>query len=685
MAYLTPAQAKKVYDAPYDDLVLSGIVKRRAAAAEAHWQENPFQLKETRKKNKDLYLTKYAQERNPEAAIFADNRIFVATRSITPYLTARLTQPEITPADDTDLGLQFAKDFEKIVVQEAEDVQAKYKIRLAAADLLEGQRSGWVKWSYYNGKLCLEHVMPEKILVDGETDMFEEPNFVQQKLEMSVAKLLRTFPHKRQDIIDWCGLRDKQGGPEWFQQLETLKDITENHTFIDDPDDGDPQLVTIYMYGEHVLGASLDALYKPGSKNIIDGPMMPYVWFNFLNDGGGKIDETSFLEQAQYSQKGYERIGQAINDNTTFGTSGVPVFAKDAIEDEDVPKVKFAPDKRIVLDLKKSGASRIQDAFTTWSASSVQNYVLEDKQDQRNNVDNIYGTPSIFRGEKTDANTLGQDTILRDQAEGRLQEPVDCIDLSMMRFFKLEAQFIWRYFTDDDYYRFLADNGGYEQVLLTNDKLTKNAGIAIRVQGGTNLPVDRSQKIATVVKLLELNKAPTLESYKILGVFDDPDKAYKEFLLEQADPAAALADADKEIFSREAYEDLYAVIGGKVPDEREDIDPQYLQFLTDFLNTDKFRLLSPKEQQAVSQFAQMVQAKAQLKLAKLESMQPAPDPNAPQGQPPAGPPQAGMEPGTPATPPVTINLPNPVPAPGAAATPQGLSLPAAGALASLQH
>lgn len=671
MATLTEAQAKKVYDSPYDDLTLAGVVKRRAERAKTHWDKDPYNLEQTRKDNKDLYLTKYAQRPNPEEAIFADNRIFVAVRSITPYLTARLTQPEITPGDGTDLALQFAKDFEKIIVQEAEDTKAKHKLRLAAGDLLEGQRSGCVKWGYDGKKLTLKHIMPDKLLFDGDTDMFEEPFFVQETMDMTVSKILRKFPHKRAQIMEWFGVTDKQNAPNWYQVLEQSKTITENWTFMDDPDDGDPVLVCIWMYLENVLGASKDGLYKPGVKNIIDAPMVPYVWFNFLNDGSGKIDETSFLEQAQYSQRGYERIGQAINDNTTFGTSGVPVFAKDALDVDDVPKVRFAPDKRIVLDLKKTGATRITDAFTTWQASPVQNYVLEDKQDQRNNVDNTFGTPSIFRGEKTDANTLGQDTILRDQAEGRLQEPVDCIDLGMIRFFLLEAQHVWRYFTEDDYYQFEGDDGGFEQVMLTNDKLQKNAGISIRVQGGTNLPVDRSQKIATIVKLLELNKAPTLEAYKILGVFDDPDKAYKEYLQELADPAGALADADKATFSREAYEDLYAVIGGKVPEEQEDVSPEYLQFLQDYLDTDKYRLLTPNQQQAVSAFVQMIVAKAQLKIAKLQSQAPVPQPGQPDPNAPVGPDGA-----TPTGPPPGVQGPQQPSIPG-------LQLPAQGALASL--
>lgn len=653
MATLTDAQAAKVYDAPFDDDVLRGIIERRSSAAKTY--ENKAQLDEVRKKNNDLYLSKYAQNQNPEKAIFADNRLFVAIRSITPYITSRLTQPEITPADGTDLGLQFAQDFERIIVQLAEDTDGKYKLRLAAQDLLKGARIGWLKWQCNaDGELELRHIVPSKIRCDGDTDMFTEPNFLQEDLELSVADILDRFPHKRATLMQLFGLDIKNEKTDaWYETLEEVKTVTENWTFIADGK-GDKSLVCAWECEDTILGAMADGLYKKDAKNIISKPMMPYMWFNFLNDGEGKLDSTSFIEQATPSQRNYERLGQAITDTTTFGVSGVPVFAKDAMDATEVPKVKFQPNKRIVLDLKKSGATRINDAFTTWKADAVQAHVVEDKYDSRNNVDNTFGTPSIFRGEKTDANTLGQDVMLRDQAEGRLQDPVDCIDKGMQRFFLLEAQFIFRYFGDEDYYRFLGEDGNFEQVMLTNEKVAKNAGMTIRVKAGTNLPVDRSQRIAMTMELLKLNKAPTLESYKILGLYDDPDKAYKQFLMEQVDPASAMAEVDKAMFNREAMEDLYTVIGGKVPDEQEDLKPEYVQYLVDWLNTDKFRGLSPGQQQAVSEFAQMIQAKAQLKLAKLESMQPSPqdqvgpdgqpiapgqDPSAPQaGGPPQGPP-----------------------------------------------
>lgn len=699
MANLTVEQANKVYDAPQGDITLAGIVERRAADAKSKW-EKKYDLSTIRTNNKDLYLTKYADKKNPEEAIFADNRIFVAIRTITPYLTARLTQPEITPADSTDLGLQFAKDFEKIVVQLADDEHAKYKLRAAASDLLEGQRVGWVKWGYKNGKLTLKHVNPSKIIVDADTDMFEEPHFLQEEISLSVAEILKRFPHNHDNIIQWFGIAAKQDSADWYQELEKEKDITESWTFIDDGTN-ESQLTTIWMYQKNVLGASVDGLFKPNGNNMIPEPMIPYIWFNFLNDGTGKIDETSFLEQAKYSQKNYEKLGQAITDNASYGTSGVPVFAKDALADDDVPKVKFAPDKRIVLDLKKTGVESITQAFTTWQAPALQGYVVEMSETHSANVDHTFGTPAIMKGEGPSANTLGQDQMLQDQSEGRLQEPVDCIDLAMLRFFRLEAQFIYRYFTEDDYYRFQGDDGDFEEVMLTHDKLDKNADMGIRVATGTNLPVNRNQKIAVIMKLLQLNKAPTLESYKILGVFDDADKAFKEFIMEQADPQGAVALADQETFSREAYEDLYAVAGGNVPDEREDINPEYIQYVTDFLNSDKLRLMQqadPKAAQAVAQWVQMVVAKAQLKMAKLASQQPVGQPGQPQppgpggqtppgatGQPavPQGPPQGAMGPGTPMTPPITVNLPQ-VP-PGQQGQPQApiSQMLAQGALSSL--
>lgn len=137
------------------------------------------------------------------------------------------------------------------------------------------------------------------------------------------------------------------------------------------------------------------------------------------------------------------------------------------------------------------------------------------------------------------------------------------------------------------------------------------------------------------------------------------------WLNQQLDPQAAIREAAKDLFDRQAEEDLTVVMGGKVPKEREDISPEYVAYLNNWLLTDKFRLQTPATQAAVSEFIQAVIAKATLKVAKMQSMEippPQPDPNAPvdPNQPP-DPNQPVPTPQAPTQEPMQPPVPEPLP------------------------
>ncbi len=200
------------------------------------------------------------------------------------------------------------------------------------------------------------------------------------------------------------------------------------------------------------------------------------------------------------------------------------------------------------------------------------------------------------------------------------------------------------------------NDGNFVSAVVSSKDIAKNLGIHISVRAGTSLPLDRAQRRATVMELLKLNKVGTLTAYKELGVFDDPDEAYKQYVMEQLDPKASLDEVDKQVFDREANEDIQIVLAGGMPDEREDISPEYINYLNEWLLTDKFKLLQEKKASSaarLSQFIDGILVKAQRKADKL-AMQPAPDamqtPLATMGQ--AHPPQAGQpQPGQPQAPP----------------------------------
>ena len=593
------------------------MIKRRADEASKHW-EKTYNLAKVRQSNSKLYNTDYAKEKLRDARyedIFADNRLFTATRTVLPFITSRITQPEVTPANGTDTAIQFAADFEKTMVELADSLYARDKIKLAVQDLLAGQRVGVLKWVYNPAKDCLalEHCDPASILVDGHTALHDEPTFIQHSQERSVGELLRQFPSKKEAIFRIFKIQKGVAS-----QLEQRYRITENWMFVDN-DRGEQQLVIVWEYNGTILGKITDPNWREKKENVVPDHMMPFVFFNFLNDGKGYIDHTSFIEQAEHSQRNYDRRGQTIAENAQYGGVGVPVFASGAIKAETAAKVQFSPVQRIVLD-----TDDLSKSFTTWNTQNLPNYIVEDKFDLRNNIDNIFGTPNVFRGEQSQNNTLGQDVLIRDQAEGRQQELVDCIDAAMQRFYLLEAQLIYRYFDKEKFYNFIGDDGQFEEVVISQAKIAKNVGVKIKVKSGSSLPVDRAQKRATAVKLLEMNKIGTLRAYKELGI-DEPEEAFKQFLLEQAAPAQLLSEVDKGLFNSEAERDLQVVIGGQVPKEREDLHPEYIAHLNEYLLTDKYHQLPNKAQLAVSDFVQAVIVKAQEKLAKMEQQMPSPE------------------------------------------------------------
>jgi hypothetical protein len=600
-----------VFDLSLDDTTLKGMVTRRASEATKHW-EKEYSLKKTRENNKKLYTSEYikAQLRDDPDSIFNDNKLFTAIRTILPFITSNMTKPEIVPANSDSLSRQFAKDFEKILVELGQQEYARDKVKLALQDLLMGQRVGILKWVYEDGKLCLEHIEPDSVIIGKRSRLHEEPDFIQHTQERTVGDLIRQFPDKKKDIFKLLNI-DK-GVPS---QLEQVEKITENWIFVEE--EGQRKLGIIWLMGESLLlGKMSDPNWLDKGQNIINTHMQPFIFFNFLNDGSGYIDHTSFIEQAQYNQKQYDKRGETIAENAAYAGIGVPVFGKGAVKEETAAKVRFNPKVRVLLDTED-----VNKSFTTWQGGQLPAFLFEDKQDARNAVLDVFGTNQIQQGQNSDQRTLGQDVLLRNQAEGRQQELIDCVDNGMLRFYQLEAQMVYRYFDDVQYYNFLGEDGEFEHLAISQQRIAKNLGIKIKVKAGSSLPVDRSQKIAQALELAKMGKIGTLKLYKELGI-EDPEEAYKEYLREHLLPFGDLGEMDKEIFSREADEDLQLVIGGKQPEEREDISQEYLTHLQEYLLTQKYEQLPAAAQSRVSRFVAGVIAQAQRKVLKMSLMKP---------------------------------------------------------------
>lgn len=640
------------------DVLFASMVKRRYAEATSHWNKDK-KLSSVRAENNKQYLAKYVEDQlidDRYEEVYVDNRQFVSVRTIVPFLTARVTAPEVTPSAGDDVALQFGEDFEKVMQKHLEDQMGRALVRLAVQDVLRGERVGWVKWRYDANldDVVFEHVPADCITVGKRSKQFEEPDFIRHTQERSVGDLIRQFPDKEKKILELFSVA--KGVPS---QLEKLYTINEDWIFVDIGNK--KELVVGYSYQNFVFGKTSDPNWKEG-KNILKRHMMPFAAVNFLNNGAGWIDETSFMEQAKWSQSNYNKRGQVIAESAKYGGTGVPIFAKGTIPQKDVAKIRFSPIQRVLLD-----TTDVNKAFTVWQQANLPTYIVEDKAELAASIDNIWASNAVLRGQQSENKTATQDILNRNQAEGRLSDPIDCIDDFMTRVYLLEAQMMYVYFDEKKFYNYLGSDGKFVSLVVSQTAIAKNLGITIAVKAGTSLPIDRAQKRATVMELLKLNRIGTLAAYKELNIFDDPEEAFKDYLLEMSDPRSLLGEVDKRVFDRDANEDLQMVIGGKIPDERDELSPEYLNHLNEYLLTDKYKFLKPNEQAAVSQYIDAVVQKASRLMNKL-AMQPAPDvlapqmpqdpnavdPNAPPGAQPQAPPVAGPPPALPTPPPASI-------------------------------
>jgi len=611
-----------IYYNKISDIEFADLVQKRNRESVSHWDKEKS-LKSVREKNNKEYLGKFVEEQLVDERyqdIYSDNRQFTSVRTIVPFLAARVTAPEVTPANGNDLSVQFAEDFEQVLQKHADKQNARAQVRLAIQDLLRGERVGVIKMRLDGAKntIIFERVKPSNLVIGKRSKLFEEPDYVGETIKKTIGEMLRMFPDKEDKIRKLFGIPSEGKIPLLVIQKEYK--LTEEWMWVDTGESVD--LVVGWRWQNEVIGKIEDPNWNKNGKNLIECQMVPYIFFNFLNDGSGYIDETSFMEQAHNLQTNYNKRGQTIADNAKYGGTGVPIFSKKAIDQKNAAKIKFSPVQRVLLDSDDVGRS-----FTTWKSDNLPQYIVEDKYDDRNSIDNTWGTPNVFRGEQSKNNTLGQDVIVRDQAEGRLSDPVDCIDDSMTRFYQLLAQMMYRYFDEKKFYNYKGNDGKFVSIAITNAEIAKNIGLEINVKAGTSLPIDRAQKRATVMKLVEIGKVGTLTAYKELGIFDDPEAAYKEYVTEQVDPAASISEVDKKVFSREAYQDLLTVLAGKKPEEREDINEDYINFLTNWLLTDKYMILQQSKPEAaakISEFVDGVIAKAQRKLDKMQ-LQPQPE------------------------------------------------------------
>jgi hypothetical protein len=609
----TPESTVFSYEATDDEWVEA--LDAKIEKSKSFWDKD-YKLEEVSKKNEEMYLG--PDPYSDDEKLSSDNRIFSSVRTIVPYVTSRITEPQVSPSSKAQAAKRFAEDFEKALFYHVKDEELGQKIKFALEDAVI-RRRGYLKPRYdaaTNNFCAIEYVPAESIIVDHLSKPYEEPKYFRHVLEKSASDLLTMFPDNKVRIMEVLALDENSKQTDY----DKTHKVHEDWCFVTNDEGLD--LVVTWSYKKKCLGKMQDPNWRYGKTNILKSHMMPLIPLNVLNDGRKRIDRTSFVEQAAALQNNVNERSDQISLNAGLGNTGMPVVDSSVLADDQAQYLAFEEDT--VLELEVPEGKNLGDVFDIWRAGTMPIFVYEDKLDSRNAIDNIFGTPNVFRGEQSDNNTLGQDVLVRDQAFGRQQEIVDAIDSAMKRLYPLVAQFLLVYGDEEVMFDFVGEDGEFDYVIINTTRLDTFA--KIRIKAGTSMPIDRPQRRSTADHAAQNAMIDPLSYWEIMDE-GNAEKYAKRLMDYTQDPASFMQDVKDEVFNRDAFVDIEIIKNGGVPPFREDLPKDYFDHLNNYIISGDLDnpTLDPMIRDQITQFIDIQLARGQKMLGVMETQLPTPE------------------------------------------------------------
>lgn len=621
----------------------------------SHWNNAPWKLQETDLNNTAFLLGQQinATDYLKNDVKYVDNRLFTSVRAILSYVTAQLAKPDIVPSKGDEIYLKGARDIGSALYQHSMDDKVDHKVRAAVLNLISRKR-GYLKLRWdanagLNGDIVTEVCNPEDIIIDRYAGYLQNPRKIYHRIRCTIEELCARFPEKKNEIWDAYSINRGVNS-----QLSKMVEYFECwFTYIED---GKPQegMCWFIQPKSLILGKQKNPnwVYMKNAKkekqaNVTSIPPKPFVYFNYINTGHSFIDETCLVEQARPQQEMLNRRGRQIWENADY-VNGRWVADKNSFSQEDARHLVNKGAKTVAM----VDMSQVPNPLQNIATAALPSYVENTLYDARNEIDQIMGTPSVFKGSQPDRqDTLGRDLMVKQQAGAMQDDLVRAISVSMEEYYKIKLQMMRVYYTDEYWFQCKGGDGKYEFILLNGDKIDSN--VKVSVQADSTLPLDKEAIRATAMQLWTAGNAIDYRTLmEDLGL-PNPDIRAERYLKSNLDPINYLKSIELSQINTEAEADIQLLIADKTPDERDKYDEEYFNYFNGFLTTNRFQKLEgedPEAAQRVVMFLTAIQHTAMQNLNMQEAslnaagMIPTPDPQAPpQPGGMAPPPAPGME------------------------------------------
>lgn len=623
-------QSPVIFDLALQDGDLLGMISKPLRDSDAYWNDT-FNLKKVREANMNLWLPNHWKDKDvydyQEEYLYQDPKVFISVETICSVVNSRIAQPDVMPGQDNMISRQIADDLQKTLFAHSTKYRTSDIFRISTRNLLL-KRIGFIKlrWDPSVGKLgdiVPDHVDPADIVVDQDARWGDVPRFIAQKIRNKTGEeLIAMFPEQRQAIYTMLGVqrRNTKGDLVAYKsQLGKKKNVWEVWFRYYDAQSERYGGGVAYVDEnfQYVLGKMRnpnwnynDETVSGEASNLLDFPAPPFIPINYLNDGSSYIDLTTMVEQSAALQRILDRRGFQIMENAEMAGSGL-IFNTQMIKKEDIAKLTGSPDERIGVK------GNVNQAVMRVAPPPLPSYVIEDKNDARAEIDNIFATHDITRGETSGSKTLGQDQMQQGQDYTRMDDIARAVERQAAAYYRYLVQMMKVYYTEEHWMWAAGEDGQFDRVMMKSDLIED--GIDVSVETNSTLPPNKKDQLKFASDLAVPGLIDPLSLYEVGtgGTLPSPKKMMERLVKWKTDPNSFAADVESDDIDRKAFMDIQVLLRGEQPEERDEITPEYLKFFNHYVTSNgAFRKQPDKIKAEFAKWGNTIMetAKAQMQL-----------------------------------------------------------------------
>ncbi|MFA5037057.1 MAG: hypothetical protein WC479_07775 [Candidatus Izemoplasmatales bacterium] len=571
------------------------------------------------------------------------NKCYSSIETIVPILATKKREPIVMPAQQTDESRELAEYSQNFLSWKWGEQQMQLKL----ADLIRFfniNRLSVIKYRYvgdeYND-FVVEVKRPEAIVVDNKANP-EDIGFIGEYLKDTVQGLIDKYAtkdekvdkKKKDSILGALGVNDKQLDSEvvyvefWtpdfvvWKVKDTILDKKKNPNWLHD---------------------------TKGTKsfNHFPKPKMPYILFSWLTLGKGIYGETTSLEQAIPVQKNINKRKRQISDNADQA-NGTWIFNENFIDRKEASKFTGAPGQHLIY----KGEGRPEEAVGRLFPKDLGQQVYADFQDDKGEIDNIFGSHSTTRGERTGQKTATESVLLKESDFGRLDLMSQYIDIKVEELYNAFIQMSLVYYDSKNFkgLNILGPENSQKYIEFSRDNVEEGIEIVVRSEP----LLAQAQMIEKYMSLYQAGAVDPLTMYERLNL-PNPKELVRRIVMFQADPRMYLAtfavdentEGMEDLPENTAKRDIAALERGEDVPPAPEITKEHIKEHEKELKSAKFKKLKKDIQVKMINHvrAEVEVLRQQLAQANGEMGMGAPQPptTAPQPMPPGAPPNMPLQ------------------------------------------